>query len=66
MNHFRPFGAGYVSEFDMFLNSYMAEHPEVLKDQQHGWDIWWDVLVDLDALDKQRSDTVPEKPYHYD
>jgi hypothetical protein len=66
MNHFRPFGAGYVSEFDQFIDSYLAGHPEVLKDQQHGWDIWWDVQVDLDALDKQRSDTVPEKPYHYD
>jgi hypothetical protein len=47
MNHFRPFGAGYVSEFDQFIDTYLTQHPEVLKDQQ-------------------RSDTVPEKPYHYD
>jgi hypothetical protein len=63
---YRPFGGGYVSEFEQFMDSFMAGHPEVGRDQRRGWDIWWDHRVDLDALDKQRADTVADKPYHYE
>ena len=62
---YRPFAGGYVSEFDQFINGYLAQHPEAEEDRKRGWYIWWDHRVDLDELDKQRADSVPEKPYHY-
>jgi Protein of unknown function (DUF3460) len=56
----------YVSEFDQFLHTFLAEHPEVREDRRRGWYIYWDHRVDLDELDKQREDTVPVKPYGYE
>jgi hypothetical protein len=56
---------GYVSEFSKFLNDYMAGHPNVERDQQRGWYIWWDHRVSFDELDRERKDTVPDPPYHY-
>ena len=63
---YRPFAGGYVSEFEQFMDGYMASHPQAEQDRMRGWYIWWDHRVDLDQLDKQREDTVPEKPYHYE
>jgi hypothetical protein len=31
----------YVSEFMVFIDAYLKEHPEVVKDQRRGWDIFW-------------------------
>lgn len=64
--NFKPFHSGYVSEFEQFLNGYLAEHPDVVEDRQRGWYIWWDHRVDLDELDKQRSSSVAAKPYQYE
>jgi hypothetical protein len=58
--------AAYESEFGQFLHDFMEEHPDVEEDQKRGWYIWWDHRVDLDELDKQRKDSVPVKPYHYE
>ncbi len=55
----------YVSEYEQFLDGYMAEHPAVVEDQRRGWRIWWDRIVDLDALKRQARDSVPPKPYYY-
>jgi hypothetical protein len=63
---YRPFAGGYVSEFDQFMNTYLAKKPQVVEDRQRGWYLWWDHRVDLDELDKQRESSVPEKPYHYE
>lgn len=62
----KPFHGGYVSDFEQFLNNYLAQHPQVVEDRQRGWNIWWDHRVDLDELDKQRADSVARKPYHYE
>lgn len=56
----------YVSEFEQFLHGYLERHPEVQEDQRRGWYVWWDHHLDLDELDKQRRDSVPVKPYHYE
>lgn len=63
---YRPFAGGYVSEFDQFLQDFIEQHPGLGESQQRGWYILWDKKVDLEDLEKQRSDSVPEKPYHYD
>ncbi|HEY0065561.1 MAG TPA: DUF3460 family protein [Telluria sp.] len=63
---YRPFSGGYVSEMDQFLGKLLEERPDIVEDRQRGWYIWWDHRVDLDELDKQRTDTVAVKPYHYE
>jgi hypothetical protein len=63
---YRPMHSGYVSEFEQFLDDFIAQHPDMPEEQQRGWHIWWDHRVDLDELDKQRKDSVPVKPYHYE
>lgn len=70
MNHhpqkYRPFAGGYVSEFDQFMGQYLAKRPQVVEDRQRGWYIYWDHRVDLDELEQQRENAVPDKPYHYE
>ena len=63
---YRPFAGGYVSEFEQFLDGYLARHPAILEDRLRGWYLLWDHRVDLDELDKQRRDSVPVKPYSYE
>lgn len=63
---YRPRHEGYVSEFEQFLNGYLGKRPGIEKDQQHGWYMLWDKHVDLDALGKEREDTVPVKSYYYE
>ena len=55
----------YVSEYEQFLNRYKDEHPGVEDEQRRGWKIWWDHRLDLDAVDRQRRDSVQTKPYYY-
>ena len=63
---YRIRGGGYVSEFDQFINDFMAHHPEVEEDQKRGWYIWWDHRVDLKDLEKQQEDAIPVKSYQYE
>ncbi|GGY95726.1 DUF3460 family protein [Pseudoduganella plicata] len=55
----------YVSEFEAFLEGYKETHPNVEEDQRRGWKIWWDHRLDLDAVDRQKKDSVPPNPYYY-
>ncbi len=57
---------GYVSEFDQFINAFMAQHPEVAEDQKRGWYIWWDHRVDPKELEPHHDNDVPVKPYQYE
>ena len=63
---YRPFAGGYVSEFEQFMDGYMATHPAVEKDRMRGCYIWWDQRVDLDELVKHHADDVPVKHYQYE
>lgn len=65
LHSYRPRHSGYVSEFTYFLNGYMQRRPEIEKDQQRGWYKLWDKHVDLNALEKEREDTVPLHSYYY-
>ena len=58
--------SGYVSEFDQFLDAYLAGHPSVVPDQQKGWYLLWDHKVDLRELDRERQDAVPVRSYSYE
>ena len=57
---------GYVSEYDQFLNVFVASHPEVRTDQKRGWYIWWDHQVDVKDLAPRRDDAVAVKSYQYE
>ncbi len=63
---YRPFGAGYVSDFEQFLNNFLDHHPNIAEDRQRGWYIWWDHRLDLADLDSLHRNEVPRKPYEYE
>lgn len=58
-------GKAYVSEFTDFMNSYLAKHPEVVKDQWRGREIYWDQQVDFAAQAQAEKDYVPEDAYGF-
>lgn len=55
--------AAYVSEFTRFLDTYLEQHPEVVRDQQLGWRIWWERPVKTSELERMGRDEAP-LPYH--
>jgi hypothetical protein len=55
----------YVSEYTKFINDFLAHHPEVLKDQWIGREIYWDRRVDFAELAKSATDQVPDGAYGF-
>jgi Protein of unknown function (DUF3460) len=58
--------AGYVSEFEQFLNQFKAANPEIEEDQRRGWYIWWDHKAATIDKETRRKETVAVKPYPYE
>ena len=61
----REGGSGYVSEFTDFMDHFLDDHPEVVRDQHRGWYIWWNRKVDFRDLVRASRDTVPTAGYYY-
>jgi len=55
----------YVSDFTRFIDGYLADHPEVVSDQQRGRAIYWDKRVDIAELMPDPADVVPTDAYYY-
>lgn len=55
----------YVSEFTRFIDQFVEQHPEVLKDQHDGRLLYWDKHLDLAALEKAEKDSVPDDGYGF-
>lgn len=55
----------YVSEFTGFIDQFLKEHPEVVKDQWAGREIYWDKHVDFADEAKATKDSVPEDGYGF-
>jgi len=55
----------YVSEFTGFMNHYLEEHPEEVKEQHRGWRIYWDHKVDLAEQERIVKDSVPDDGYGF-
>ncbi len=56
----------YVSEFTVFINQYLEQHPEVVEQQQRGWnDDWQPHRVDESALREAAEDSVPDDTYGF-
>ena len=58
-------GKAYVSEFTEFMDRYLQAHPEVVKEQIRDWDDDWHPRTDLEALDKEPEDIVPDDGYGF-
>jgi hypothetical protein len=56
----------YVSEFTLFMNNYLKQHPEVVRDQQRGWDFGWHTAyIDEVAQREAEEDRVPDDTYGF-
>jgi hypothetical protein len=56
----------YVSEFTVFINQYLKRHPEVVEQQQRGWnDDWQPHRVDAAALREAAADSVPDDTFGF-
>ncbi|HEX6734313.1 MAG TPA: DUF3460 family protein [Azonexus sp.] len=55
----------YVSEFTRFIDDFLHEHPEAVRDRKTGFRIYWDKRVDLAAEEKARQDSVPDDGYGF-
>lgn len=55
----------YVSEYTLFMNRFLEEHPEAVDDQRVGRAIYWDRQVDLAALERAEKDSVPQDGYGF-
>ncbi|MES2165109.1 MAG: DUF3460 family protein [Pseudomonadota bacterium] len=67
MKYKYPYGPGrleYESEFTRFLNDYLRQHPEVRRDQQLGWRIFWERPVDPHSIDRDRKAELKPTVYH--
>ena len=49
----------YVSEFTVFMNQFLQDHPEVVKDQQFGWNIYWNPKGSRAEPNEAEEDRVP-------
>jgi hypothetical protein len=63
--NYRIFHDGYVSEFTEFMGHFLADHPEVVKNQKAGWHIFWDRVVDLDELKKAEQESATASLSYY-
>jgi hypothetical protein len=55
----------YISEFSVFMNHYLEDHPEVVAEQRRGWEFFWNPKADLEAMDKEPEDIAPDDAYGY-
>lgn len=62
---YRPGHGGYVSEFTRFMDGFLAQHPDVARDQMNGMEILWDHEPDFAEQKKAARDSVPVKGYEY-
>jgi len=55
----------YVSEFTAFINHYLEDHPEVVKEQHRGWRIYWDHKIDMAEQERFTKNSVPDDGYGF-
>lgn len=55
----------YVSEFTLFMNRYLEQHPEVIEDQLRGWRFGWEQEVEPEAQRNAELDIAPDDAYGF-
>lgn len=58
-------GGGYVSEFTEFMDQYLKDHPEVVRDRSVGFGIFWNRKVDFSAQAQAAKDIEPGDAYGF-
>lgn len=58
-------GRDYVSEFSEFMDRYLKDHPEAVRDRNVGFGIFWNRKVDFKAQAEAVTDRVPEDSYGF-
>jgi|GEM_PF-3960569 len=61
--NYRPGKDGYISEFTLFINELLAEHPEIVEDQCLGWRMYWDRQADLDEMRRTGEENLLEEEH---
>lgn len=56
---YRAGKTGNVFEFMQFMDGLLRLHPEIVRDQHHGWATYWQPEVVLVEMQKTREDSVP-------
>jgi hypothetical protein len=55
----------YVSDFEIFMNQFLKEHPEVVEEQKRGWRSFWEVKIDPAAPNFSKEDIVRDDQYGF-
>lgn len=55
----------YVSEFTLFMNRYLEQHPEVVEDQRRGWRFGWEPKVEPEAERDAELDLAKDDAYGF-
>lgn len=58
-------GKAYVSEFTIFMDQYLKEHPEVVEEQKLGWASFWQRKAEIRAPEISKDDIAPDDSYGY-
>lgn len=61
----RKMERNYVSDFTLFIDHFMEEHPEELEVQRTGRRLYWEKQVDLLEQEKVEKDSVPADGYGF-
>lgn len=56
---------GYVSEFAEFMDQFLSDHPEVVKDRSVGFGIFWNRKVDFSAQAQAAKESEPDDSYGF-
>ena len=55
----------YISEFEGFMDLYLAEHPQVVAEQHRNWCSFWTPEIDHSAPHPTAADIVPDDGYGF-
>ena len=55
----------YVSDFEIFMNQFLKEHPEVVEEQRRGWRSFWEVKIDPATSHFGKEDFVRDDHYGF-
>jgi hypothetical protein len=54
-----------VYEFENFMDQFLKEHPEVVREQHRGWSSFWDVKINPETTHIHKEDLLPDDLYGF-
>ena len=55
----------YISEFELFMNQYLKDHPEVVEERMRNWRSFWEARVTPAPMKIDSRDIVPDEHYGF-